>query len=429
MTGNIVLGGGVAGIAATFEARRRGRHATVFEARKRPGGLLDNFIVQTEHGDFRFDTAVHLSFATEQEVREVFDRSPHHTHEPEAMNWDRSVWLRHPVQNNMRPLPPAEKVELIAGLAEAPRGEIHNYRDWLIQQYGEPIASRWPLVYTEKYWTLPAEHLGTEWIGQRMRQADLREVLAGAFTDDTPNSYYAKEMRYPEEGGYRRFIEPMIDEVDVVTGHRAVEVDTTSRTVRFENGRSVEYTGLVSTLPLPVLVRLMPNAPAEVRADAETLFATQVDLISIGFNRPKVSPTLWFYIYDREILAARAYAPDWKAPSNAPPNCSSLQFEIYSSVKRPMTHSVEELKSNTVEGLRRMGLAMEDDILFVHHHRLPYGNVVFDLGMEERRDRVRAWVESQGVHVAGRFGEWAYLWSNQSMMSGLQAAARAFVAP
>ncbi len=426
MIDNIVLGGGIAGVAAAYQAKQRGKHAIVYEARERPGGLLDNFTVQSERGEFRFDTAVHLSFAEEREVREVFDRSAYNTHEPEAVNWDRDLWLRHPVQNNMHPLPTEEKVELIAGLAEAPQGEIRNYRDWLIQQYGEPIAARWPMVYTEKYWTLPAEQLGTDWIGQRVRRADLREVLAGAFTEDTPNAFYAKEMRYPKEGGYRAFMEPMVKEVEIVPGHRAVEVDAPSRTVRFANGQSVQYRNMVSSLPLPVLIKLMPNAPDAVRADAESLFATVVDLISIGFNRPQVSPTLWFYIYDREILAARGYAPSWKAESNAPAGCSSLQFEIYSSVKRPQTHSVEALKANTVEGLRRMGLAVEQDLLFVHHMRLPYGNVVFDLGMEERRDRVRAWVEGQGVQVAGRFGEWAYLWSNQSMMSGLRAGEAAF---
>lgn len=263
-------------------------------------------------------------------------------------------------------------------------------------------------------------------IGLRVRRADLREVLNGAFTEDTPNAFYAKEMRYPKEGGYRAFMEPMIAEVEIVPGHRATEIDPVARTVAFANGRSVEYRNMVSSLPLPVLIDLVPNAPEEIRADAASLFATEVDLISIGFNRPKVSPTLWFYIYDRDIWAARGYSPDWKSPDNVPAGCSSIQFEIYSSRERPQTHSVEELKRNTVDGLRKMGLAVEDDILFVHHHHLRYGNVVFDLGMETRRDRVRAWVESQGVQVAGRFGEWDYLWSNQSMMSGLRAAAAAF---
>ena len=419
---NVVLGGGIAGISAAYAARRSGTHAVVFEARERPGGLLDNFEVE----GFRFDNAVHLSFATETEVREVFDRAGYHTHLPEAVNWDKALWLRHPVQNNMHPLAVEERIALIAGLAEAPTLEITTYRDWLLHQYGAPIAERWPMVYTEKYWTVPAERLGVDWIGQRVRRADLREVLTGAFTDDTPNVFYAKEMRYPEAGGYRSFIEPMISEVEVRGGARVVEIDTNARCIRFAAGREVEYEKLVSTLPLPRLVEMMPNCPADVRAASDTLFATECDLISIGFNRPKVSPTLWFYIYDRDIWAARAYAPDWKSPDNVPPGCSSLQFEIYSSRERPQTASVEELKRNTVEGLKRMGLASEADIRFVHHSRINYANVVFDVGMEARRDRVRHWVEQQGIEVAGRFGEWAYLWSNQSMMSGLRAGQAAF---
>ena len=422
MTINVILGAGVAGLAAAYEARRMGRNAVIYEARRTAGGLLDNFKV----GDFRFDQAVHLSFATETEVRDVFDKSAYHTHLPEAVNWDRSLWLRHPVQNNMSPLQTAEKVELIAGLAEAPTIEVNTYEDWLITQYGEPIARRWPMTYTEKYWTLPASRLGTEWIGQRIRRADLREVLAGAFTEDTPNVFYAKEMRYPEEGGYRKFITPMIETADIRTEMKATRICPTRKDITFANGEIVHYDRLISTLPLPVLISLIPEPPAEIASDAESLFATSIDLISVGFNRPKVSPTLWFYIYDIDIFAARAYAPDWKSLDNVPPGCSSLQFEIYSSRERPMQHSVEELKRNTIDAILKMGLAREDEILFVHHRRLPYGNVVFDLGMEERRDRVLRWVREQGIEVAGRFGEWAYLWSNQSMMSGLQAARAAF---
>lgn len=422
MTRNLILGAGVAGLGAAHAARRCGADAVIYEARSRAGGLLDNFTVQ----GFRFDTSVHLSFATEPEVREVFDRTPTLTHNPESLCWDAGLWLKHPVQNNMYPLPAAEKVELIAGLAAHPEGEVATYRDWLVHQYGEPIAARWPLVYTEKYWTVPAERLGTAWIGQRMRRADLREVLNGAFTSETPNLYYVKEMRYPKQGGYRAFLDPLIEAAAIVYGREAVEVDTAARRVRFVDGSREDYGALVSTLPLPRLVAMMPDAPDAIRADAASLFATEIDLVSIGFNRPRVSPALWFYIYDRDILAARGYAPDWKSPDNVPDGCSSLQFEIYSSRERPMLLSPEELKRNTVEGVCKMGLATERDILFVHHMRLPYGNVVFDLGMEARRDRVRAWVRSRGVETAGRFGEWDYLWSNQSMLSGMRAAEAAF---
>ncbi len=147
--------------------------------------------------------------------------------------------------------------------------------------------------------------------------------------------------------------------------------------------------------------------------------------MSVALRRAEASPSLWFYIYDRDILAARVYSPSRKSADNAPAGCSSLQFEIYSSPRRPQTLDAAALTENCLMAMERMGLAARADVLFTHHKRLPFGNVVFDLGMEQRRDRVRAWVEAQGIQVAGRFGEWAYLWSNQSLMSGRRAAAAA----
>lgn len=424
---NVVLGAGIAGLAASEAARRAGRHATIFERRSRHGGTLDNFVVD----GFRFDHGVHLSFATEKEVREVFDRTPFITHDAESLNFDGGFWLRHPAQNNMFPLPASEKVELIADLAahagSAPdESAIRNYRDWLVQQYGEKIATRWPLVYTEKYWTVDAAELGTDWIGKRMRRADLREVLSGAFSAETPSTYYISQMRYPERGGYRAFIDPLADGADIRFDHEVTGIDVDRRIITFTNGSELGYRNIVSTLPLPLLVSLTHDVPAAIAADAETLFATELDLVSIGFNRVDVPPSLWFYIYDTDILAARAYSPSMKSPDNALPGTSSLQFEIYSSRRKPQSLGAQALIANCVEALERMGLATRRDILFTHHSRLAYANVVFDIGMEARRDRVRAWLAEKGVVLAGRFGEWEYLWSNQAMVSGLSAGARAF---
>ncbi len=417
MTETVILGAGVAGLGAAHAAKLQGRPATIYEARRQAGGLLDNILID----GFCFDTAVHLSFAAETEVREVFDRTPYLTHTPLSLNWDKGNWLKHPAQNNMYPLKADEKIELIAGLTEAQNGSIETYKDWLLQQYGSPIAERWPLVYTEKYWTLPAEKLGTDWVGQRMRKADIREVLKGAFNSETPNQYYVKEMRYPERGGYRAFIEPLIAQSQILYNYKAVEIRPSAKTVLFANGQEESYDKLITTAPLPRVIEMIETVPDEIRAAAKSLFATEIDLISVGFSRPDVSPALWFYIYDKDILASRAYSPDWKSPHNVPDGCSALQFEIYWSREKPRNLSIDEIKQNTLQALVTMGLATEADILFMHHTHVPYANVVFDLGMEERRNLVREWVASQDIHLAGRFGEWEYLWSNQSMASGMKA--------
>ncbi len=414
----MILGAGIAGLSASYHARKKGIKTAVYEANERAGGLLDNFTID----GFRFDNAVHLSFATEPEVRAIFDTTPYFAHPAVSSCWDDSTWLKHPAQNNMYPLSADERTHLIAGLVERPDIVINNYRDWLIYQYGEPIANRWPLPYTEKYWTVPAEKLGTSWIGNRMRRANVREVLKGAFTPETPNHYYAAEMRYPKRGGYRAFIEPLMNDAEIHINHQVAEVFLERRMVRFTNGQMVKFEKLISTLPLPNLIKIIDMVPDDVRSAAETLFATSIDLISVGFRKVNVQPYLWFYIYDKDILAARAYSPSIKSADNAPENCSSLQFEIYSSTRKPQNYSPAEMKANTFMALKKMGLVEKnDEIIFMHHKRLNWGNVVFDIGMEERRDLVQEWLKSIGIISAGRFGEWDYLWSNQAFISGMKA--------
>lgn len=416
-----VLGAGVAGLSAAYRAREASYSVDVFEAAKEPGGLLAGFSVE----DFRFDRAVHLSFATEPEVREIFDRTPYRTHRPESLNWDNGHWLRHPAQNNMFSLDAKDKVTLIKGLADRPIKEsISDYRDWLEQQYGVPIAERWPLRYTRKYWRMDASELGIDWVGSRMRSADIGEVLEGAFSDSDRNTYYIKEMRYPEEGGYFSFIEPLVEGLDIHFEHRAKSIRLTDRSIEFANGQTAKFDRLVSTLPLPQLARMIPEVPQGLKEASQELIATQIDLISVGFARADVPPSLWFYIYDEDIEAARAYSPSWKSPSNAPAGTSSLQFEIYSLPGEDIDRNPEYLIENTRYAIEKMGLASADEILFLHHTRLPFGNVVFKKGMETTRDSILEWLSEEGIESAGRFGEWGYLWSNQAFMSGRASAER-----
>ncbi len=413
----LILGGGIAGLGAAAAAREAGLAALVLEAAARPGGLLDSF----EIDGYRFDNAAHLSFTAEPEALALFDETPSLAHDAISFCWDHGVWLRHPVQNNLFPLPVDERVALIQGLVAAPTGRIANYQDWLVQQYGVPIATRWPLVYTEKYWSVPAAALGTEWIGPRMRKAALDEVLRGALAGDAPNTYYIKRMRYPVRGGYRAFLEPLIASAEIRCNAAVCTVDPAGREVALTDGTTLAYRSLISTLPLPALIGMMPDAPDAIRADAASLFATTVDLISVALARPPAAPSLWLYVYDRDILAARVHVPSWKSPENAPAGCGSLQFEIYASRRKPLAVAPAVLIENCLDAMERMGLAVRADVVFTHHKQLPWGNVVFDLGMEQRRDRVRDFVRGQGIGLAGRFGEWGYLWSDQALLSGRRA--------
>lgn len=413
-----IIGAGIAGLSAAYKLQQNGYSVKIYEQRSTYGGLLDKI----EHNGFRFDRAIHLSFADQPEVREIFDQTPYFKHNPESKNFDREFWLRHPVQNNLEPLPVEEKVDIIKGFVNRPDIALNNYRDWLYYQYGESFSLRYPVKYTRKYWTVPPEELGVDWIGNRMYRPSLDEILRGAFTRDTDNVYYAKEMRYPKSGGYKSFLDPLVENANISYGLELTEIDLVNKVLLFTNGHTEEFDYIINTIPLPKLAETVKSAPTSVLAAAKNLWSTKVDLVSIGFNKPDIPKDLWFYIYDEDILASRVYSPSIKSPDNAPEGKSSVQFEIYSSVEGPLAQSIEELKDNCVYALQKMKIANDDDIEFVKHDVIDFGNVVFYKGMEGDREIVREWAKRENIFLAGRFGCWEYYWSHQAMKSGFDAA-------
>lgn len=413
-----VIGAGIAGLGVSYYLKERRVACTVYESKHEYGGLLNNF----EVNGFRFDNAVHLSFADTASTREIFDQTPYYTHRPESKCFEVDRWLRHPVTNNLYPLAVEEKVELIKGFVNRPEIKVDNYSDWLNYQYGYALAERYPLAYTKKYWTVDAKDLGIEWIGNRMHRTTLDEVLKGAMTPETENVYYAKEMRYPKTGGYKSFLDPLLESSEIIYNHELEHLDIEKKSLTFSAGQVVTFDHLVTTMPMPQLIERTSDAPEVVRDAAKKLFSTRVDLVSVGFNRPDVPKDLWFYIYDRDIYASRAYSPSIKSPDSCPIGCSSLQFEIYSSKSSTDQYSSEELKSNCIYALKKLGLAEVRDVAVVHHKQLPFGNVVFYKGMEMDRKIVRDWLTSKDIVCAGRFGTWDYLWSHQALQSGFEAA-------
>jgi protoporphyrinogen oxidase len=231
-----ILGAGIAGLGAALALREKGVDSVIYEKAPSSGGLLDNIQIN----GFIFDKAVHLSFATEPKVREIFDQTEYLTHPSDSYCFDSGRWLKHPIQNNLFNLDPKEKVKLIESYLDRPNDiVINNYQDWLYHQYGIEISKRYPIKYTNKYWCCDAHELSTTWIGDRMRRSSLSEVLHGAFTEDTPNHYYTKEMRYPLRGGYKEFLKPLISKSVIENNANIIKIDPKNKILHIQNSSPV----------------------------------------------------------------------------------------------------------------------------------------------------------------------------------------------
>lgn len=426
----IVLGAGIAGISAAYHIKEKypNSEVAIYEKTNDWGGLCGGFYVPSPKGDFWFDNAVHLSFAPEEYVQNIFHSSSEPIrHTPVPMNYYKGTWLKHPAQNNLFPLSAKEKTLALKDMIDNPnpKDNLQNFEEWLRAQYGNYFTENFPMVYTRKYWTTEARDLSVSWVGQRLYTPNLEEILEGAMTDNTPNTYYAQEMRYPKEGQYRSFFKSLAQKVHIIYNKKAIKIDPQNKIIAFADGSIESYSTLISTLPIPLLVKMIENTPQDILDSASHLKATSVALVSLGFSRADIPTNLWFYIYDEDKLFARVYSPSFKSSSNAPKDCSSLQAEIYFSdfkTLEDLTHHSQDIQDfclkHVISSFINMGICKQEDIICQDFRILPYGNVIFTQDMEKHRDNVLEFIKKSNIFSCGRFGEWDYLWSNQSFLSG-----------
>lgn len=409
----VILGSGIAGLGA-YHADNS---ADIYEASNYAGGLCRGF----EINGFYFDQAVHFSFAKDEIVRGIFDRTPQYYHHPFPYSWYKETWIRHPAQNNLYHFSPQFKIDAIKGFIERKgRENVQDFKEWLISGYGEYMYENIFKLYNEKYWQTDLAEMGVQWIANRFYQPSIDEVLYGSYTDETPNVYYASEMRYPKRGGYFSFFGYIAEEAEkngnLHFGKKAVKIDSIAKKIFFADGTDVEYDKLYSSVPLPEMVNMIDNAPQDIIQKAQKLEHTGVALVSVGLNKIEFEK-FWFYIYDMDIMAARAYMPSVKSPENAPEGCSSIQFEIYFSSK---AKALEEDRAveNTLYALEKLGIAKRSEVLFTDYRVIPYGNVTLLKSTERDLPTIIGWIKNQGVIPIGRFGKWQYLWSDQAFLSG-----------
>lgn len=413
----IILGSGIAGLGAAYKLKHEGLHPVLLEKDDTYGGLCGNFVIN----GFRFDRFVHFSLTDNSEIKKLFEMSAGEviSHIPNPYNIYQRIWVKHPAQNNLYPLSEEEKRKIVADFLHRPDIDpenITNYEDWLRMQYGDYFAEHFPMAYTRKYWMCESADLETTWVGKRLYQPSIEEVIKGCQTKDTPVTYYAKEMRYPAEGGYKSFLKMFADGQDIRYHQEVVEIDPETQIVTTSSNKIYPYDILISSLPLPEILRMIKNVPEFVIQAGKHLRVTCGYQISIGLKTMNIPPYLWYYIYDEDILPARIYSPSLKSRDNVPEGCSSLQMEIYCANGE---YSETELYERSVQKMIELGVVKEADILFVDIRFEKYANVIFTHDIYNARNIVREYLHSIGIKTIGRFGEWDYLWSDQSLISGM----------
>ncbi|MBX9578839.1 MAG: FAD-dependent oxidoreductase [Gemmataceae bacterium] len=308
-----------------------------------------------------------------------------------------------------------------APAASGPR----NFEEFIYQVWGAGIAKHFAVPYNRKIWAVPLDQMETSWLGGRVPLPDLEEMIEGALSPKPKPMGPNARFGYPLRGGFQALMDGFLPLLtgDLRLGTRVVGVSPNRRELALGDGSVLGYDQLVSTMPLPVLIRAMGDeAPEDVKRAAAGLRHTSVRCVNLGIGRANLTEKHWIY-YPEDTVFHRIFVQGNASPHCNPPGGFGLTCEITYGPLKPLPCDGDDLIRRCIDDCVRVGFIKADDPVWAANQvDMPFAYVVYDHARPRNVALIREWLSRHGIHLAGRYSEWEYYNSDHAFLAGKKVA-------
>ena len=431
----LVLGGGVAGLAAGRTLAAEGEEFLVLEREAEPGGWCRSI----RSGSYLFDMSGHFLHLSDPGMRNWLrglQGVSWETVERDARVFLRGRFTPYPFQANLHGHSPglirrcladfaAERIREAVGSPPGPR----NFEQWLVRRFGRSMCREFFFPYNRKMWRTPLRDMGYDWTSWSVPVPAFEEILAGARGESRKGMGYNPSFLYPRSGGMNALVDalaaPLRDRIR--KGTEIVRIDMKRKEAWSAAGESFRYDAMVATAPLPALARACGPVSPAARSAAGRLRWVKVLSLNIGIRGPAATFGHWVYVPERSYPFFRAGFLSNVSPRSAPGGCASVFLE--KSFPSGATIDVPAETRSSIAHLERLGVLRKGQVPeVVEPVVLDPAYVVFDPARDDAVRFLREHLRRKGIVTAGRYGSWDYNGMEASMADGIRAAEEALLA-
>jgi protoporphyrinogen oxidase len=428
VTGDVILGGGVSGLAAAVASG-----ATLFEAADWPGGICSSYYIRpgdasrhhqapADGNAYRFEIGGgHWVFGGDPVVLDALAALV-----PLVSFVRRSavffpsdgLTVPYPLQNNLRFLEAGVAATALAEMARvAP--PARTLKQWLESSFGPTLCDLFFHPFHELYTAGLFDRISPQ--DAYKSPSSFHQAAVGAFAQAAPVGYNAT-FRYPD-GGLDRLAAAMAGRCDLHYGKRAVGIDLDTREVAFADGTSARYRRLLSTLPLPdtlAMAGLAARSPADPH--------TSVLVLNLGVRRGARFPAeQWLYVpssaagFHRVGIYSNVDDSFLPRPVRGRGTHGSLYVErSFHGTPEPGGAALARYTREVIEELQAWQFIGEVEA--ADPTWIPVAYTWSWPGSGWRGEAMRL-LESRGVYPLGRYGRWVFQGIADSVRDGLFAGA------
>jgi protoporphyrinogen oxidase/glycosyltransferase involved in cell wall biosynthesis len=455
--GTVIIGAGPTGLSAAYHL---GADTLLLDRNDTVGGWCRSI----EDKGFTFDYAGHIMFSNDPYVLKMYEvllGDNVHWQNREAWIYSKGVYTRYPFQGALYGLPPKVITECVMGAIEARygaeedaaaaeaqaiddccadgtsdvcntdrsvKGEVKNFEQFIYKVWGKGIGKHFAIPYNRKIWTVPLTEMETSWLGGRVPLPNLEEIIQGALEPVAKPMGPNARFGYPLKGGFQALMNGFLPHIKgkIEANADVVQVLPREHIVALRDGRRFRYDDLISTMPLPELVKAIgEEAPAEVRAAAKGLRHVSIRCVNIGMairDERVVTDKHWIY-YPEDSIFHRIFVQGNASPECNPPGGFGFTCEISYSPTKPLPVDGEQLIARVIEDCRKVGMILEGDrILAAGQVDMPYAYVLYDHQRARNVETCKAWLKQFDITLVGRYSEWEYYNSDHALLAGKRGA-------
>jgi UDP-galactopyranose mutase len=415
----VVLGAGPAGLAVGLALQER---ALVLEQASSPGGLSRSI-------DFEgavFDLGGHSFHTPHPRIRRlVQDSLELFEQQRDARCFSHGCMIRYPFQKHFRDLSDESVVRDCAlGLSSAaPEPRAAHFLEFLERRFGQGIAQHFMIPYNRKLWGRDLTRLAADWVGERVAAPEGVDESFDEVKGERKPLQPETRVAYPAKGGFGQIMSALAARLPhLYCGQDVVDIDPEARTVSTRSGERHPWQRLVSTLPLPALLGYCRGVPLEIQREVALLEFLSLRIVLLVVDHP----------VDTEIQ--RIYCADGVVPAHK----IALNHNSSDYLRALPRHGImaevscangddlsdDQLVRSTISGLQVMRvLRAPSDVIASRVIHVKYAYPVPTLARDRIVSRARQWLREHHIETLGRFGEWAYINSDEAMHRGLRLGA------
>jgi protoporphyrinogen oxidase len=421
----VILGAGLAGLSTAWHLKQKGIKAAVFEKDDTVGGLCRS----KQINGFIFDYDGHLlHFRDNYTLRLVKKLLKGNlvSHERSAWISNFGIFSRYPFQANLYALPKPIAWECLWKFIQASSSRVNhhqaNFLKWINATFGEGIAKHFMIPYNNKFWTVPLNQMTCAWTDKFIPQPRLEDIASGFFGKSKNGFGYNAIFWYPRKGGIEQLPQAFEKQIGDVYKHCGIsEIDLKKKEITVIGAGKEKFDTLISTMPLPELMKIIKPLPNKVRSCFEKLRWNSIFNLNLGLEGNCQDGKHWVYFPHPETSFFRVGFFHNFSGNLMPRGKSSLYAEV--SYPQDKLINRKDTVCQIIHDLKSAGIiGKKNRILTQDTNDIKYGYPIYDQHYSQTTTLIKQFLLSNNIIVCGRYGNWQYLSMEDAILDGKRVA-------